>query len=302
MIAAEPDEPAGGSHATRQISLGHFWLSLLCFLLPHLPALLLVLLAHEDVLLLAPACPLDLLLLRRPLQGRELGADGGRLAGLGRPGRDLELRGLDLDFLLLGTEPSSALALEHEFRLLPALVLELLLLELLGGLLERDEGDTGGGVGEDQLLDGDAGLQEGLGLLGAEDEDGLLGLLLVAGEGGEAEAALLLDLGLVLEDVLLGFLRGGGVTSSSSLLMAASVRLTKSVSCSSKLKILLPTTFLMSASLTTQLVITFFSSFFSMTIVDVSISFSSSLLACAFLLGLFAADSFWSLRGEGSTS
>ena len=32
MFAAWPDEPAGGSHATRQISLGHFWLSLLGFL------------------------------------------------------------------------------------------------------------------------------------------------------------------------------------------------------------------------------------------------------------------------------
>lgn len=302
MFAAWPDEPAGGSHATRQISLGHFWLSLLGFLLPHLPAFLLVLLAHEHVLLLASARPLDLLLLRRPLQGGELGAHGGHLVGLGSPGGDLELGLLHLDFLLLGAQPASALALERQFGLLPALVLEFLLLELLGGLLEGDEVDAGGGVGEDEFLDCDVGLEEGLGLLGAEDEGGLLGLVVGACEGGEAEAALLLDLGLVLEDVLLGFLRGEGVTSSSSLLMVASVRLTKSVSCSSNLKTLLPTTLLMSASLTTQLVITFFSSFFSITIVDVSISFSSSLLACAFLLGLLAADSFWSLRGEGGTS
>lgn len=71
--------------------------------------------------------------------------------------------------------------------------------------------------------------------------------------------------------------------------MLSSVRLSNSVSCSKALKSFCRI-FFKSASLTTQLLTTFFSSFFSIKMFDVSIYFSYNLLAAIFFTVLTAVS------------
>lgn len=246
--------------------------------------LLLFLVGELKLLLLATRGSLQLQLLVGLLEGREVGI--GLVGGLLRfqgPGWHLEINRLRRLYLwLFRSEPSWSLSFCDKFRLLLDAILELFLLQLLGCLLKGREIKAASliSVHKDDFLDRDAANDwTSLNLL-AEDHL-LFPSLLSVHQRSEFKSSNLNNFRLVLFCFLFGFLNKQRFTSSSCLLMVLSVRLTKSVSCSAAFQSFLKRSLILDYS-TIQLVRIFFSSFFSMTILDVSISFSSSLLPCTF--------------------
>lgn len=249
------------------------------------PLLLLLLAGELKLLLLATRRSLKLNLLVGLLEGCEVGVGlVGLLLCFQGPGWHLEISRLRRLYLwLFRTEPSRSLSFCHKFRLLLDAILKLLLLQLLGSFLKGSEIKASSliSVHKDDFLNRDVTDNWTSFKLLAKDHL-LFSSLFSVHQRSEFKSSNLNNFRLVLFCVLFGFLNKERFTSSSCLLMVSSVRLTKSVSCSAAFQSFLSRSLILDYS-TIQLVRTFFSSFFSMTILDVSISFSSSLLPCTFL-------------------